>query len=391
MSFLRVTQNLMFRNINTDIQRNYNRLALDQMKLGSAKRVNKPSDDPVSIAQIMEFRKTIREVDQFDRNIEQARRFLQSSDSTLDSVHTMLVRGKQLAIQAANTPLSDSARDGMAKEVEEMQNELVKLANSRQNGQYLFGGSNTKTATFVTRTLSENVSTTENTRFRVVTYNGQGVDVSDANDIDTDSLTAGSTTDELPDATSSVAAGNIANATFYTTTGAPVATFGAGATQNQVRTLPKFFDPLEVQITFGNNGRLQINETGRIFTGDGTNDDGDSEVNLFKTLDDFRIALENNSLGAGGVGGIQARISEFDYGMDTIREAQARIGSRLNRVEQAGSAHENIRLSVQESLSKQEDLDIAATITDLQLAQVVYQAALASAGRILPLSLLNFI
>lgn len=385
---LRVTQNLLFRNVTADIQRSYNRIFKAQSQIATAKRVNRPSDDPVSIAQILEFRKNIRELDQFDRNIEQARRFLQSSDSAIDQSLALLTRLKQLAIQAANTPLSDSARDGMADEVEALQDELVKLANSQHNGQYLFGGSHTKTVPFVTRTLSENVTATENTRFRVVTYSGQGIDVTDADDLDTDSLSqAGVTTDEWPDGTFSVSAGNIANAVFHPVTGEPVASFSSGGAF-RVRTLPKFFDPVMVQITFGATGRIKINETGEIFTGDGSNNDGDSSVNVFRTIDDLRIALENNSLSPGG---IQGRISEFDNSMDQLREAQARIGSRLNRVEQSRTGHDAMKIAVQESLSRQEDLDLAAAITELQLSQTIFQAALQSAGRILPLTLLNFI
>ncbi|MBI2889677.1 MAG: flagellar hook-associated protein FlgL [Nitrospirae bacterium] len=387
---VRVTQNQLFRNITADINANYRRIFDTQIKIGAQKRVIKPSDDPVAIAQILEFRRAVDDLNQFDRNIDQARRFLQASDSALNDAHDILTRAKQLAISAANTPLDEAERQAMAYEVEEIQNELVKLANTQFNGQYLFGGSNTDTAPFSVKTLSENVSDTGNTRFRVVVYSGQGIDVSDANDIDTDSLAAGST-DEMPDATSAVSAGNIANAVYHPGTGAPVATFGSGSVQNQARVLSRFFDAVNIQVTFGSTGKVQINETGRIFTGDGSNDDGDSSVNVFRALDDLRIALENNSLGAGGIGGVQQRITELDFAMERVREAQSRIGSRVNRVEQAEKAHETVRIASEDARSKQEDLDVAAALTELQLAQTIFQAALASASRIMGLSLLNFL
>jgi flagellar hook-associated protein 3 FlgL len=67
------------------------------------------------------------------------------------------------------------------------------------------------------------------------------------------------------------------------------------------------------------------------------------------------------------------------------------VGARYNQLTQARQAADDKVLSLTSQLSDVEDIDLPKTLTDLQLQQTAYQAALAAAGRVVQPSLVDFL
>jgi len=110
------------------------------MELGSGSKINKPSDDPAGAAQLILVQAMSSQVDSFERSIGSINSQLSTADSTLSSVVTVLQRALSLGVQGANGTLSDTDRAAVADELSGIQSELVSLANTSYQGQFLFAG-----------------------------------------------------------------------------------------------------------------------------------------------------------------------------------------------------------------------------------------------------------
>jgi flagellar hook-associated protein 3 FlgL len=92
---------------------------------------------------------------------------------------------------------------------------------------------------------------------------------------------------------------------------------------------------------------------------------------MFQVLDDLAA-----SLAADDTPGIQATLDRVAALRSTLSAGQARLGAVTNRVEQAESRNEAIKISLTAELSEVEHVDLADAITDQEQLSVAYQAAL---------------
>jgi len=117
-------------------------------QLSSAKRINKPSEDPVGMASVLVSRTELKAFEQFSRSIVYGRGWLKNTDTTLQELDSLLARASELATsQSSNTATADT-RAGTAEEVREIYEHILGLANSKYGNKYMFGGTKTQTAPF---------------------------------------------------------------------------------------------------------------------------------------------------------------------------------------------------------------------------------------------------
>src|SRR5205823_5218624 len=68
----------------------YNRFDEAQTKVNTGKQVQKPSDDPSGTAQSLDFRQNVSNLDQYGKTMDQAKGFMGTSETALDSVSSLL-------------------------------------------------------------------------------------------------------------------------------------------------------------------------------------------------------------------------------------------------------------------------------------------------------------
>ncbi|NLY89082.1 MAG: flagellar biosynthesis protein FlgL, partial [Firmicutes bacterium] len=99
---MRVTENTInqrvMRNINSSLQR----LDRNYLELSSGKRIHYPSDDPVGLAISLKLRNSLREIEQYKQNAENAVSWLEATDASLDELAKVLHRLKEIAVYGAN-------------------------------------------------------------------------------------------------------------------------------------------------------------------------------------------------------------------------------------------------------------------------------------------------
>ena len=112
-----------------------------QEEVSAGKKLLAPSDDPGAYTVADRLNQSIANMDQYNRNIGMAKSRLSQEDSVLSSVSTIVIRLNELGIQGANSTNDSTARNAIAKEMEELSQQLVALGNSVDaNGDYLFAG-----------------------------------------------------------------------------------------------------------------------------------------------------------------------------------------------------------------------------------------------------------
>jgi len=121
----------------------------ETLQLATGSKINQPSDDPAGAAQLIQINDQSSRVDSFQRSVSSVSGLLSTADSTINSIVTALQRAISLGVEGANGTLSDSDRADVSAEVTGIQQQLISLANTSYQGQYIFSGTAT-TQPFVT-------------------------------------------------------------------------------------------------------------------------------------------------------------------------------------------------------------------------------------------------
>jgi len=116
-------------------------LGKSQMQLGSGVRVIDPSDDPRTATEITRLQTSIRKLDSYQDTIQDLEIRMSIQDNVLKNVSDVLIRVRELALQAANGSYTAQDRKIIAVEARELTAELASIANVQdQSGNFVFGG-----------------------------------------------------------------------------------------------------------------------------------------------------------------------------------------------------------------------------------------------------------
>ncbi len=107
---------------------------------------------------------------------------------------------------------------------------------------------------------------------------------------------------------------------------------------------------------------------------------------LFEALD-----LLQDSLNADSQHSIETAIADLDLGIVHLSEQTALLGAMGNTLETREDIASSLTLTNMEQLSDIEDTDIIRAISDLKTQETGYQAALASASKVMSMSLVDFL
>lgn len=130
-------------NMLRNLSNSYSRMGTLQDQLNSGKKITKPSQDPVIAIKGISYRTSLNRVEQYQRNLGEATNWVDTTDGTLDGVGQALHRVKDLVLDAANDTKTPEDRQMIAKEIEQIRNQLQDFGNSKIGEKYIFSGTNT--------------------------------------------------------------------------------------------------------------------------------------------------------------------------------------------------------------------------------------------------------
>ena len=110
-------------------------------KLSSGYKINRAADDAAGLTISEKMRKQIRGLDRASTNAEDGVSAVQTAEGALTEVHSMLQRMNELATQAANGTNSESDRDAIQAEIDQLTTEIDRVAETTKfNEIYLLKG-----------------------------------------------------------------------------------------------------------------------------------------------------------------------------------------------------------------------------------------------------------
>ena len=117
---LRVNSNTSSINAQRNLVNTTNNLQRSLSRLSSGLRITRASDDAAGLAISERFRADIRSMGQAQRNANDGISLLQIGEGALNEVSGLLVRQRELAIQAANGTLGDEERATVNQEFQDL-------------------------------------------------------------------------------------------------------------------------------------------------------------------------------------------------------------------------------------------------------------------------------
>lgn len=378
---MRITNSMLTDTILRNLNNNLKRLNRLQEQMSSGKTVSKPSDDPVYVSRIMRLQTMIQEQEKYQQNMKDAQGFVDSSEASLNSVTGIMNRARELAVYGANGSLTDSDRDTLAAEVDELINEMVEVANSSYEGRYIFGGYKTTTPPFERSDALQNAGITAgafNDGYYTITFESSG------NAVLRDSQ------------------GNNIATTTYSNGTAETITFDDGL-GNQLELTKDNSDvsghTMSIQIEGskvmvsgvaykGDEGKLEW-EVARGVTMSVSLQGQELFLisGVFLSLERLKSGLENNDaadLGQNVIGGL-------DQAANNILAQRAVLGAKSNRLSIAQDRAFQGNINLTELLSRLEDVDWAEVVMKFKTAENVYRAALATGAQVMQPTLLDYL
>ncbi|PIE24690.1 MAG: flagellin FliC [Planctomycetota bacterium] len=139
---LRVNTNISSINAQRNLMKTTASLGTSFRRLSTGLRITTAADDAAGLAISERLRSRIRGLDQAQRNANDGISLVQTAEGALDEVSNLLVRMRELAVQANNGTVSPNDRKTLDEEFDSLIGEVNRIARSTEfNGISLLNGS----------------------------------------------------------------------------------------------------------------------------------------------------------------------------------------------------------------------------------------------------------
>lgn len=397
---MRITENMKF---NTslasmaNVQSQYNSV-MEQM--ASLKRINRISDDPLGMIQLLDYRQGQASIEQYQKNIDNSSAWLSMTETKLTSAGDLLSKARELAVGQGTATATAETRRIAADNVKQLKEEMLSLANSTYGSRYLFAGSQMAVAPFSATSqpasVDAPVAAASNSFDGTVTAGGAYT--ADTNKTYMVKIATGG---PLATATYQISAdggktwGSESNpadlATGTVTLGNGIAlTFAGGASDLATGDLfkidahaPGYYQGNGADLTtdIGRGAIISYNINGTAAFGGGS-----GMVDIFKVLDELKAALTTNDQA-----GILAQLDNLKAANDQVSLAASKVGATMNRMDIAKGNLQDLSMQLTDLTSKTEGADVAALATKMAMQQLALQASYATAAKIGSNTILDFI
>jgi flagellin len=140
---LRIHNNIEAFNAHRNLANTGSRLAHTLEKLSSGYRINRAADDAAGLAISEKLRGQVKGLAQASRNVGDAISLVQTAEGSLNEVHSMLQRVRELTVQFGNGTLSNADKASITAEVAQLQCDIERIGKDTEfNGIKLLSGSN---------------------------------------------------------------------------------------------------------------------------------------------------------------------------------------------------------------------------------------------------------
>jgi flagellar hook-associated protein 3 FlgL len=138
---MRLSNNLMYQNNINKILDNQQGVTNAQERVTTGKKYLSTSESPAAYSQAALYTSKIQTNEQYTKNINQLNNRLNTEETVLSGITDAIQKAQTLTIQAGNGALNTNDKVSISKELEELQQTLLSLMNTRsEDGKYIFSG-----------------------------------------------------------------------------------------------------------------------------------------------------------------------------------------------------------------------------------------------------------
>jgi flagellin len=142
---MRINTNMMAVNAQRNLRSNQTALSGSVEKLASSKRINKSADDAAGLAISEQLNAQVRSYTVAGRNAQDGISMIQVAEGGISEFSNMVVRLRELSMQAASDTVGDRERTYLNQEVQQLKLEMERIAQSTDfNGKKILNGSGEK-------------------------------------------------------------------------------------------------------------------------------------------------------------------------------------------------------------------------------------------------------
>jgi flagellar hook-associated protein 3 FlgL len=390
------TLNNIYNNVNYALHLHGEAMTRLQEQASTGSRINRVSDDPSAAYRVLGLNIQERSLENYADNLSEVVSLLDLSSTAIEEIASALTETQVRLTQIANGIYSEEARERAAAGINDILEQIVSLANTKHMGQYLFGGGNTASAPYLAERTNGEITT--------VTYQGsyENRNIEVAPGVRSSALYVGD------DVFRSDARGELI---FLGDSGAKAGTGTSTVRGDTWLTVTGSAGTYNLSIddgltTFNTNGTdtnlaVTNSTTGEILYVDTTGITGATvdlvrapgTYDIFNTLVSIRDMLQNEKeLSGAQVRELQdSALISLEEIRGLIVQAEVSVGSRVGFLENLKDSLKNLKYDAEDETTRLLEADIAEIAIDLSRRQLLYQMSLSVAGKLMSLSLLDFL
>jgi flagellar hook-associated protein 3 FlgL len=140
LSALRLTPQIMDQTVLAGLQGDQQAITTLSEQMATGNLINKPSDNPAGIVQVLSLQASLARSKQFQANAATGLNLLQLSTSTLNTALDQMQKIRTLILSAGNSVNDAGGLPAITSQVADLEQSLVSLANTSYGGRPIFGG-----------------------------------------------------------------------------------------------------------------------------------------------------------------------------------------------------------------------------------------------------------
>ncbi|MES3036472.1 MAG: flagellar hook-associated protein FlgL [Bdellovibrionota bacterium] len=359
---MRIADKMQYNQVTSNIQKNREGMSELQNQAATQKRVTKPSDDPLASTRVLSARTEERGNNQFVKNINQAKSFLEFSDQSLNELSDILVRAKELAVgQSSDGASNEESRRITALEVEQIHSQALQVGNRKLGERFIFGGFQTQKSPF----------------------DSNGEYLGDDGEMRVQTEKEGFLAMNVPG--SKVFLGkNLGNDGVIRDRSASPRTVEDLNLLRSDRERIEQEKALKDEDYVQTRGPSSFGRANRLASEDPSTQD--LGINVFQTLKGLEIALRTNDKA-----GIQDSLDYLDQSINQVIHARAELGARVSTLNANVDSLQKATVDQKILASQLEDADLFQLVSDINKSDSALKATLETSGKIVQSSLLDFL
>jgi flagellar hook-associated protein 3 FlgL len=376
-------------------------LAKTQSQVASGKRVQSPIDDPIAATQIMTMQAQISQVAQYKTNADAATTRLNTAEQAFSSLTNLLQHVRDLVVQANTGTVDANSRTAISSDLQTSLQQLQAIGNQKDaNGDYLFAGLSSLTQPFAQQ-ANGSVSYLGDQGVRSMQLGAsQTVQDGFSGDQVFMNIPAGNGT-----FTTAASAANTGSGSIDPGQVTNAAAWVKGTYQIQF-TSPSTYQVVDATNTVITSGAytdgsaisflgVQVTLSGTPATGDSFTVSPAGKQDIFTSISKALATLKNATDTPAGHAQVNTSLTgalgQLDNALNHVGTLRADLGSRLNLIDGATAAGQQLSDSLTSSVSSLSDLDYAQAVSSMNQQLLGLQAAQQAYVKISQLSLFQYL